>query len=171
MEESIICSQCESELAEQDIFCPNCGYPEKGDETEINKYHFRVKLKRDIVTDAEKKMKNVKILLYIIIGLNACLGLFYLFDEFTFADGIGNLIAALIFTGCLIWVNKNPLMGILAAFVFWILLQLSVIFVDPALIFQGILMKGVFLAIFIKGVNSAYDYKKYNAQLQEMNAN
>ena len=53
---------------------------------------------------------------------------------------------------------------------FWILLQLSVVLVDPALLFNGILLKIIFIGIFIKGISSAKDAKKYTGQLKEMNA-
>lgn len=171
MEDISTCSRCNTQLTEEDIFCPNCGYPEKASEEEKKKYDYRIKLRQDIVDDAKKKLKNVKILLYVIIGLNVVLGIYYLTDEFTVADGIGNLIAALIFAGCLVWVNKKPLAGILAAFIFWLLLQLSVVLIDPALLFSGLLLKVLFFGVFIKGITSARDYVKYTAQLEEMNAN
>lgn len=170
MEEQINCSRCNTPLSEEDIFCPNCGYPEKADIEEKNKYNYRIKLRKDILKDAEKKLKNVKILLYVIIGLNIILGVVFLLDQATFSDGLGSLISAGIFAGCLLWVNKKPLAGILAAFIFWLLLQLSVVLIDPALLFSGLLLKVIFLGVFIKGITSARDYNKYSDQLEEMNA-
>ncbi|MBV6641124.1 MAG: hypothetical protein KI791_10410 [Cyclobacteriaceae bacterium] len=163
------CSKCNSILNDEDVYCPNCGYPERADESEKGKYEYRIKLKKDVLEDAEKKMKSVKILLYVIAGLNFAMGLYYLSEDLTFYDGIGSLIAAGIFIACVVWVNKQPLTGILAAFIFWILLQLSVVLVDPALIFSGIILKVVFIAIFIKGINSARDYQKFSQQLKEIN--
>lgn len=171
MTDSIQCSRCTATLNEEDIFCSVCGYPENGSQEEKDKYKYRIKLKKDVVTDAEKKLKNVKVLLMVIAGINLAFGIFYLTDEATFADGISSLIGTLVFLGCVAWVNKKPLMGVLAAFIFYILLQLSVVLVDPALLFQGILLKIVFIGIFVKGINSARDYEKFSEQLSEMNAN
>ncbi len=170
MQVSLECSKCNSNLKEEDIFCPNCGYPENADQKEKDKYAYRIKLKSDVVQDAKKKLKNVKILLYVIAGINFLIGIYYLSNEMTFADGIGSLISGFIFLGCVFWVNKQPLTGILAAFIFWIILQLSVIFIDPSLLFRGIIIKIVIIGVFIKGINSAKDFKSYSEQLKEMNA-
>jgi uncharacterized membrane protein YccC len=115
-------------------------------------------------------MKNVKILLYVIAGINVVVGLFLLMDSVTFVDGISSFVAAAVFIGCAIWVNNQPLTGVIAAFVFWLLLQLSAILIDPAMLFQGIILKVIFIGIFIKGISSANDAKKYTAQLKEMKA-
>ena len=170
MEEEVICSRCNTLVSNQDTFCTECGYPTNGTQEEKDRYEYGIKLKRDVVEDAQKKLKNVKILLYVVAGLNVVVGLFYLSSDLTFADGIGSLIAGAIFLGCVVWVNKQPLTGILAAFAFWIVLQLLAILVDPTLIFRGILLKIIFIGIFIKGIASARDAKKFTDQLREMNA-
>ena len=170
MEENFICSKCKSELKENDVFCTNCGYPEKGTEEEIKKYNYSIKLKQDVIDDGKKKLKNVKILLYAIAGINFLYGVFYLTNELTFTDGLASLIAAGVFLAFVIWVNKQPLTGIIVAFIFWILLQLSVVLVDPVLLFKGLLLKAIFIGIFLKGISSAMDAKKYTDQLKEMKA-
>ncbi len=170
MEESTICSKCKATLGGNDKFCNDCGFPERGTTQEKGIYDHRIKLKKNIITGANKKLKSVKILIYVIAGLNFLMGLYYLTDDLTFADGIAGLIASILFLGCAVWVNKQPLTGILAAFVLWILLQLSVVLVDPALLFKGILLKIVFIAIFIKGISAAKDAKEYTSQLKTMKA-
>ena len=170
MEAAHQCSKCQTSLEEGAIFCNSCGYPEGGTEEDKAKYYHSIKLKKDIVEDGHKKMKSVRILLMVLAGFNVAFGLFYLTDPLTFADAIGSFIAAGLFLGCIIWVNKQPLTGVIAAFMFWILLQLSVVLVDPALLFNGILLKIIFIGIFIKGISSAKDAKKYTGQLKEMNA-
>ena len=170
-QESLTCSNCKSTIADSDSFCANCGFPERGTDDEKNKFHYRVKLKQDVVRDAEKKVRGVKTMLYILAGLNLVLGVVFIFfmdSDLTFADGLGFLITALVFTGCSIWVNKQPLIGVMSAFGFYIfLLVLSGIF-DPNTIFQGLLLKIIIIGVFIKGINSARDAKKYSEQLAEM---
>jgi len=168
MEAVTNCSKCATILGENDKFCNSCGFPENGSEEEKKKYEYSIKLKKDVIEDANKRLKNVKWVLYIIIGINVLAGIYYLTDDATFFDGLGSLIAAAIFTGCLFWVNKQPLAGILAAFVFWIVLQLLTIVVDPTTIIQGIILKVIFIAVFVKGIASARDVKKFTAQLNEM---
>lgn len=170
MEENLACSKCQNSMSTDDIYCTNCGYPERGSQEEISKYNHSIKLKMDVITEGVKKLKSVKILLYVLAGINAAFGIYYLTNELTFADGIGSLIAAGVFLACVIWVNNQPLIGVLAAFIFWILLQLSVVLVDPLLLFQGIILKIIFIGIFLKGISSARDAKKYQDQLREMKA-
>ncbi|MGM0579429.1 MAG: zinc-ribbon domain-containing protein [Bacteroidota bacterium] len=164
------CSKCNASLSQEDIFCSNCGYPENGDQKEKDKYEYRVKLRMNVLKDAKKKLKNVKILLWVLASLHFIVGLFFITQEITFYDGISLIISSVIFVACIFWVNNQPLTGIMAAFIFWVLLQLSVVFVDPALLFNGIILKIIFIAIFVKGITSAKDYKEYSQKLQALNA-
>ncbi len=170
MEESLLCSNCKRDISIENIFCTNCGYPENGSVEEKDKFEFRVKLKQNVVKGAEKKIKSVKILLYVIAAINFLIGLFLVVEDTTFVDGLVSLIASLIYICCVLWVNKQPLTGVLAAFGFWILTQLSVVLIDPTLLFNGIILKIIFISIFIKGITSAKDAQKYRDELLEMNA-
>ncbi|MDH5599226.1 MAG: hypothetical protein OEY34_08875 [Cyclobacteriaceae bacterium] len=167
MSEESKCPNC-NEINQFDTYCSNCGFPIRGTESEVESFNRRILLKINVLKDSKKKIKNVNILLSIIAGLHFILGLYYAMDEYTFLDGILNLIAGVMFIGCIIWVRSQPLIGVLAAFSLWIILQLSVVMVDPSLLFSGILLKVIFISIFIKGITSARDYQNYKAQLMEM---
>ncbi len=164
------CSQCKVALNPEDVYCPNCGFPERAEESEKGKYVYRIQLKKNVITDAKKKLKNVRILLWIVIVLNIISGIFLLFNNIV-ELAIGALISAAIYIGCLIWVGKQPLIGIMAAFIFWILMEAISLFSDPSLIFKGIILKVIFVIIFIKGIKSAKDYQNYSAQLKNLKAN
>ncbi len=169
--EAITCSNCKSDLRTEDVFCSECGYPERGTDIEKNNFERRIILKKRVVKDAEKKVDSVRIMLYILAGLNIVIGTYYVFlsgDEFLFIDGIAALITGIVFIGCAIWVNNQPLTGVMAAFIFWIVLQILAAIVDPASIFSGILLKIVIIGVFIKGINSAKDAVKYSEQLASM---
>lgn len=163
------CPNCKQEV-ELDAFCAYCGFPIQGTEKEQNNFYYRVELKKDILKESTKKVKNVVTMLYIIAGLHIVIGLFYLTDENLFTDSVLNFIAAILFLACSVWVKKQALIGVLAAFALWILLQLSVVLIDPAMIFSGILWKIIIISVFIKGISSARDYIKFKEQLQEMGA-
>lgn len=165
--EPTLCTHCDSILNEQDIFCPNCGYPERANQKEKDKFNYNLQLKKDIVIEAKKKMRNVKILLGVIAGLNLLVGFFYLNDDDTFAEGIAGIIAAVLFFACILWVNKQPVVGIVAAFAFWGFLQLISILAEPTSLFKGIFLKVIFAVIFVKGIQSARDYKNYQEQLKK----
>lgn len=170
MELATQCSQCKVALNPEDVYCPNCGFPERADESEKGKYVYRIQLKKNVIADAKKKLKNVKILLWVVLVINILVGITLLLNN-AVEMAIGSLISAAIYIGCLIWVGKQPLIGIMAAFIFWILMQAITIFTDPSMIFNGIILKIIFIVIFIKGISSARDYQNYSAQLNELKAN
>lgn len=170
MELSDKCSKCSTPLLENDVFCSSCGFPERGTDKDRGLYEYRIKLKKNVLEDAQKKLRNVKILLIVIAVINLLVGIYYLTDDSTFFESLASFIAAAVFLGCAFWVEKQPMTGIIAGFSFWGLLQLAAIFVDPVNIVSGILWKILIVVIFIKGIASAKDAKKFTEQLKELKA-
>lgn len=159
------CENCSQITLNDDTYCSNCGFPQNGDNKEKAKFKYGVKLKKEALSEAEGKLKKVKIMLYILAGLNVAVGLFWLRSDFTFWDGISGLISGVVFIACAIWVNKQPLIGVLVAMIFYVLLQLSVVIVDPMLLLKGVILKVVVISIFIKGIQSAKDVKEFREKL------
>jgi hypothetical protein len=54
---------------------------------------------------------------------------------------------------------------VLSAFGFWLLIQILSAILEPTSLFQGLLLKIIFISIFIKGIKSAKDYKDFTAKL------
>ncbi len=166
MSDQIICSNCRSEMDEAEKYCNNCGYPEHGDEKEQSRFMYSIKLKQDALAEAKKKLSNVRVMLYILAAINVMVGLYWLASEGGFADGIANIITAAVFIGCAILVKKQPLIGVLSAFIFWLVMQLSVVFIDPALLINGVVLKVVVIVLFVKGIQSARDAKEFTDKLK-----
>lgn len=158
------CSNCNNDIQKTDVFCGNCGYPENGTEQEKRKFNYSKKLKQNVIEDAKKKLKNVKIVLYIMAGVNL-LALFYYISQSAMAEVIGSIVGAVVFIGCALWVNKKPLIAILSGFGFWILLQILSGIIEPESLFQGLILKIIIISVFIKGIKSAKDYKDFNLKL------
>lgn len=166
---STLCSHCNSTVAFDSVFCNNCGYPVNGTDQERDLFNFRIKLKKDTIDEANKKLKNVRVMLYIVAGINVIAGLIYFFQGMT-VEVIASLIGMVVYVGCAYWVSKQPLTGVIAAFIFWILIQLLAALGDPATLIHGLLWKVIFISIFVKGISSAMDVKKFKTQLKEMHA-
>ncbi len=167
------CFNCKSEVSRDEVFCSECGFPQNGTDEEKNKFEYRIKIKKDAYEEAQKKVRGVRTLLFVLAGINVLAGCYYLFfsgNETFFADGIATMVSALVFIGCAIWVNKQPLTGILAAFIFWIVLQVLSAVVLPETLLKGIIWKIIIIGVFIKGINSAKDASKYSEQLSAMKA-
>lgn len=169
MSDHLTCSNCGSEVDETEKFCSNCGFPEGGDEKEQSRFMFSVKLKQDALKEAKGKLRNVRVMLYVLAGIYVLTGIFWLTRSTGFADGIASIIAAVVFIGCAILVKKQPLIGVLSAFIFWLVLQLSVVFVDPAMLLNGLILKIVVIVLFAKGIQSARDAKDFTDKLKANN--
>lgn len=163
------CSNCNASIAPEDVYCGNCGYPERGTAKEIDRYNYSITLKKNVLNDANKKIKHVRILLYIITAVSLIMGLFHISID-NYADGIALLIAAALYLACSIWVKKKPLIGIVTAFTLWLIFQLSVVLIDPVLLFKGIILKILVFSMFVKGIVSAKDAQSYSTQLKDLKA-
>lgn len=170
MDVLINCSNCKTPIGEQDSFCNECGYPENGSDKEKDLFYYRIKLKKDVIEEAKKKMQNVKGVLVFMAVVNLLFGIYYVISDEAFFEGVVQFIVAGIFVGCTLWVDKQPLTGILAGFVFWILIQLLMALGDPVTLFQGIIWKFIFIGVFVKGIMSATEVKKHTADLKALKA-
>lgn len=163
--EKTSCSNCSKSIKKNETFCGNCGFPENGSEQEKKKFNYSKKLKQNVLDDSKKKLKNVKIVLYIMAGINFIAGIYYLTQPAAIAEVIASIFATCIFLGCAQWVNKKPLIAVLSAFGFWLLIQILTAILTPESLFQGLLLKFIIISIFIKGIKSAKDYKDFSAKL------
>lgn len=168
MDYSTKCSNCNSEISNSDVFCSNCGYPENGSDQEKNKFNYRIKLRQDVVKDAKQKLVQIQFFLAFLGVLYTALGMYFLYSGFNLVDYLANFIVAAIFFACIYWVKKQPLTGVISAFIFWIILQLSVVFEDPSLLIRGIVLKIIIIGVFIKGITNARDYKEFSSKLENL---
>ena len=51
----IQCSQCDSIVQLETVFCSNCGFPENGTKKEVAIFHAKKAMKKNKNMDAEKK--------------------------------------------------------------------------------------------------------------------
>lgn len=165
------CDNCQHDISGSEAkFCPKCGYPARGTSAEQDNFRRALKLKKDVVDDAKKKIKRVKVMLYILGGLNVLVGLIIaLADAIPDAVfvGIGSIIVGGVMFACSAWVEKNPVTGILVAFSVYMLLIIANAILEPASIYRGIIFKIIIIGVFIKGIKSAYDYREYTKKLEE----
>lgn len=167
------CPHCSAELGDKETkFCQSCGYPARGSSQEQSNFKRKIQLQKEVLADAQKKVKRVSLMLYILGGINLVVGIFLLNMELGFDSemkilGWATLINAAVLIACGLWVKKKPVTGVLVAFSFYLVIQIAGAVIDPSTIFQGIILKIIILAIFIRGLKSAYDYKEYQKKLSE----
>ena len=168
MEHTSTCGHCNQPVSPDEKFCTNCGYPANGTEREQRNFYIALENKKNLVKDSQKKIRNVKIMLGIIATIQALAGFFYLFSaaEIGSVLAIIQFVAVLLILGCIIWVNHNPLTGIMAAFVVYILLVILSSLGDPVNLVRGLLWKIIIIGIFIKGIAAARDAKEFASQIK-----
>lgn len=168
------CERCNEDLRESSgKFCPKCGFPANGTEQDQKNFYHSLKLKQDVLDDAQKKLKRVTAMLYILAGINVLYGLYFfgagaaLYGDDSGIIGATTIIMGLIFIGCALWVKKNPVAGTVTAFSIYALVQVASALVEPETIFQGIILKIIIVVIFVRGIRSAFDYREYQRKLDE----
>lgn len=168
------CERCGHDLRESTgKFCPKCGFPANGTEQDQKNFYHALKLKQDVLDDAQKKLKRVTAMLYILAGINVLYGLYFfgagaaLYGDDAGIIGATTIIMGLIFIGCGLWVKKNPVAGTVTAFSIYALVQVASALVEPETIFQGIILKIIIVVIFVRGIRSAFDYREYQRKLDE----
>lgn len=158
--EATHCSLCSAPLAADQNFCVNCGYPEKGTESEKAKFHAdRVQNQRK-QQFAKKELKTGRIILLVIAGLSFLSGLFYFFAMDDSASLIASGILSIVYLALAYWSQQKPLI----AMVLGLLVYLTTIvingIVEPETIHRGIIMKVIIIAFLGKGINSALQLRK-----------
>lgn len=160
--EDLICKCCETEIAESDDFCSECGFPLKGTEKEqgkhIGKYVVGA-LDEESGKSGVKKSKNA---LLIIAGILVASGIWVSKGggEAGAFIVVTNIVLAVIFAFLAMWSEKNPFSAFLTALILFISLQILFLLADPLSIISGILFKFVIIFFLVNGITSAAKLKK-----------
>ena len=120
--------------------------------------------------EAEKELKKPKIIILVLAGIVLVTGLYQGFVKDDFATMIVNLCISLLYLILAAWCSKNPFGAILTALIVYITINVINAFVDPASLFQGIILKIIFIGALVKGIRSARDAQEHLAELHKMNA-
>jgi hypothetical protein len=112
----------------------------------------------------EKTLKNARIWLYVIAGLQFVMGIYEYFsvDDKTVASiafAIDALIA-LTFLGLALWSRKKPTIAFLIALILYLVFIISLMVIDPTSAFKGIIVK---IFVIIALIKANRDAKKYEA--------
>jgi hypothetical protein len=106
----------------------------------------------------DKHIKNARIMLFIVAGLQ-------LLPLFTLPDNIADeakyiiiglqLFFAAVFVGLGLWTKYKPFAALLTAMLFFIGIWVLGAILDPASIFQGIIVKIIVIVLLILGIRNA----------------
>ncbi|MCW5518972.1 hypothetical protein J1N09_03925 [Aureitalea sp. L0-47] len=159
-EEAINCSQCDTIIATDKIFCVSCGFPERGTESEKSKFHADRVLNQRKQQFAKKELKTGRIILLVIAGISFLSGLFYFFVMDDSATLIASGILSIVYLALAYWSQQKPLIAMVLGLLVYLTTLVINAIVDPETIYRGIIMKALIIGFLGKGINSALQLRK-----------
>ncbi len=122
--------------------------------------------KEILIAQAFRKLKTVKVILFVIAAVQLILGLVYYFNGTFELDGaLIQLIIALIFFGLALLVDKKPRVAVISGLVLYGLLIALNAVVEPESIVKGIILKVVIIYAFVKGIRAANEAEELRDKL------
>ncbi len=155
------CTHCKVEMKAEAVFCPSCGYPEKGTDLEKSKFIANNIMNKNEHFDADKKVKSARNTLYILAAATFVLNFIQTtYQHEDLSIFIVGLILSVSFLVLGVWSKKKPLAALLSALLLYITLIILNGILDPTTLYQGILWKVLIISYLGKGVYSANAYQK-----------
>jgi hypothetical protein len=158
--EAINCSQCDTPVAPDKIFCVSCGFPERGTESEKSKFNADRVLELRKQQYAKKELKTGRIILLVIAGLSFVSGLFYFFTLDDSATLIASGILSIVYLALAYWSQEKPLIAMVLGLLVYLTTIVINAIVEPETIHRGIIMKVLIIGFLGKGINSALQLRK-----------
>lgn len=164
------CYYCKSTgLNEQDKFCLNCRFPQRGSQIEMKKFLNGLRLKNKLLVDKKKSVKKARNILYILAGFNLLFGLILgAIVNFDIEILISSLIGAGIYFGLAVWSKNKPFAAILSGFFIYIVFNVINAIADPHTIYQGIIWKIIIISGFVYGYKGVKDSEKLERELNSI---
>lgn len=160
------CYFCKTKgLTEQDMFCSNCGFPQRGTQTEMKRFVWSVRNKKKLMEESKAAIKKARLFLFILAGFNLLFGVMYWVAQDDIVSLIAGLIGAGIYTGLAFWSRKEPFAAILTGLFVYLLTIVLNGLIDPATIIAGLLWKAIIIGGFVYGFRGAKDAKRIEAEL------
>lgn len=170
LEATNTCEHCHAYHDAGRKYCSQCSFPIDGTEDEKRSFRLTVSSRKRFLDDARDKIKSARIVIQVLAGLFFLIGLFMGFAMDDFASMIANLCLCVIYLMLAAWCNQNALGAILTAFIIYITLMVVNVIIDPATLFQGVIIKFFVIAGLVKGIRSAQEAKGFLKELQNLKA-
>lgn len=160
------CGHCGVSLTNEHKFCPHCGFPQQGTREDQKDFRAQVFLKKQDLTNAQSKVKNAAATLYVIAGFTSLYGLIVGLGIREDAGlMIGNVVIAILYILLGLWSQEKPFMAILSGLILYATFILLNAFLDPATLYNGMVIKLVVIVFLIKGVVSARQANRILSEL------
>ena len=160
------CYYCKtSPLTEQIVFCPSCGFPQRGTEADQKKFITDKRILLIQLDGMHNEIKKARNALFITAGIMVLsYGLGYL--QVGTPALVEGAIVCSAFVGFGFWANKNPFPAVLTGLIFLVTLYILYAFVDPKTIISGIIVKIALISALIYGLKAAHQAKRFKGDLE-----
>lgn len=155
------CSICKTPMQTENIYCPECGFPENGTDSDVAKFHARNAMKKNQHMDAGKKIRSARNVLYVMAGFFLIIGFINFFANQDLAILISCVVIGIIYLALGSWTSKKPMIAILLGLLFYITtIIIDVVFIGPEMLMKNLIIKIIIIAYLGTGVYSASSIKK-----------
>jgi len=166
--ETLVCENCKAVNSATQKFCSRCSFPIGGTRDEQMIFRSNIAVRTRLLKESERGISTCKKLLYVLAAINLILGLVAGFMADDFSTMISSICLALLFLILTAWADRNPFGAILTAFMVYLTLNVVAIIDNPALLFQGLLFKIIFIVAFVGGIRSARQAGVHRAELEKL---
>lgn len=162
-----VCHHCKrTNLAEDEAFCPNCGFPQRGDESSQRRFLAKFNIDKMQQGEYEAAVNKARNILYIVGGLNLLSGILLMAVNNDMANLIAGIIVALAFVGLALWSRTRPFPAILTGFIVYITLLVLGAILNPVSIVSGIIWKIAIISGFVYGYRGAKEAEHIKEQME-----
>ena len=121
------------------------------------------------IQNAQKKIKNVRIGIFIISAFTIIGGIYeaFIMDGAELWFGIIDWFIASLFIGFAIWSYRKPLPAFIVAFSFYLFIIILLAIVDPSTLFNGLIFKAVIVYTFVVGIKQAIIENKNKKKIED----
>jgi len=164
------CYYCKSTgLTEQDKYCPNCRFPQRGSQIEMKRFLHGIRTKKQLLKDQKKAIKKARNILFILAALNLLYGIILgVIVNFNLIILIVPIIGACIYFGLGLWSRNKPFAAILSGFFIYIVFNVMAAISDPHTIYRGIIWKIIIISGFIYGYKGSKDSEELENELKSL---
>lgn len=153
------CSICKTPMELENVFCPECGFPENGTDKDVAQFHARNAMKKNQHMDADKKIKSARNVLFVMAGIVLLFGIISFFGDQDIAVLVTNVVLGIIYLALGSWTSKKPLVAILLGLLLYLTTIIIGAILEPSTLIRGIIFKILIIAYLAKGVYSASSIK------------
>jgi hypothetical protein len=162
-----VCHHCKrTGLQEDETFCPNCGFPQRGAEAEQRRFIANFKVGKMQEENYVKAINKARIILFVLAGINLVLGALLGAVMNDPATIIASLFAAAIYGALGFWCKKKPFPAILTGFIVYITFIVIGALANPMSIVSGLIWKVIIISGFVYGYRGAKEAEHIKEQLE-----